>query len=70
MSANYGESAHPQCNPEDGHTCALPSGKVCVVPECGAEAGTRWGPHWCPDHDAERIDRVSRQFDELFDGQV
>lgn len=65
----YGETAHPECSPTEGHTCQEPSGKDCVESGCQEEAGTRWGPHWCPDHDALRIDRVSRQFDELLDRQ-
>lgn len=55
----YGKTAHPTCTPEVGHQCAQPSGRGCVEPGCGRAAGTWWGPNWCPDHDAERIDNVS-----------
>ena len=32
---------------------------------CPEPAGTLWGPYWCPEHDRERIDRISQQLDEL-----
>jgi hypothetical protein len=55
----YGNTAHPNCGPATGHVCAKPSGQICFETGCGEPAGTLWGPLWCPDHDAERIDRIS-----------
>lgn len=52
-------SAHPNC--DNGHVCQRPSGRKCVEQGCNENAGTLWGPMWCPDHDRERLDRVSRQ---------
>jgi len=61
----YGVGTHLQCSAETGHTCQKPSGRVCATEGCELPAGTDWGPYWCPDHDAERIDRISRQFDDI-----
>lgn len=55
--------AHP--NFVDGHVCQKPSGRDCYVDDCPEPAGTLWGPYWCPEHDRERIDRISQQLDEL-----
>lgn len=55
----FGTSSHPGCSEATGHVCHQPSGLRCVEPGCEQPAGTRWGPHWCPDHDAERLDRIS-----------
>lgn len=57
-------TSHPKC--VDGkHVCQRPSGRVCDVAGCGAEAGTLWGPFWCPEHDKERLDRISASFAEI-----
>lgn len=53
--------AHPTCWTEAGHCCQKPSGQPCIEDGCNEPAGTIWGPHWCPDHDAERIDLVMNQ---------
>ena len=58
-------SAHPKCG--DGHVCQTPSGRACVERGCDEPAGTLWGPMWCPEHDRERLDRVSVQFEALAD---
>lgn len=57
--------AHPICWQGDHyeHVCQEPTGKPCI--DCGEPAGTRWGKHWCPDCDVKRINRISRQLDEL-----
>jgi hypothetical protein len=57
-----GES-HPNCT--DGHVCQKPSGRTCIEHGCNAEAGTLWGPLWCPEHDKERLDRITKNLDEL-----
>lgn len=56
-------SAHPYCT--DGHVCQKLSGRVCVEDGCNELAGTAWGPLWCPDHDRERLDRVSAQMESI-----
>lgn len=55
--------AHPSCWIGDryAHVCQEPSGRRCVEDHCTEPAGTRWGKHWCPQHDAIRINRISRQ---------
>lgn len=65
--------AHPNCWVDElpdspgyyRHTCHVPSGHRCYVTGCTAPAGTRWTAYWCPHHDAERINRISRQLHEL-----
>lgn len=49
--------SHPNCG--DGHVCQRPSGRTCYERGCNEPAGTIWGPHWCPDHDRERLDSIS-----------
>lgn len=55
------ERSHPKCHTEAGHVCQEPSGRLCVE-GCGQPAGTWWGPYWCPEHDMERLDRISASF--------
>lgn len=57
--------AHKKCVDAGEHICQEPSGYVCVEDGCDRAAGTWWGPYWCPEHDKERIDRISRQFDDI-----
>ena len=60
--------SHPNCVRPDGHTCQKPSGRVCYEKGCNEPAGTSWGPYWCPEHDAERLDRITGQLTELMGG--
>lgn len=58
--------SHPKCWTGDGYAhevCRKPSGRPCVEPGCDDDAGTLWGPLWCPTHDVERLDRVSKGFE-------
>mgnify|MGYP007028447013 FL=1 len=50
--------SHPNCWKGDRyeHSCHEPSGRPCI--ECGAPAGTPWGPHFCPECDVIRLDRI------------
>ena len=59
-------TSHPNCQGPDGHVCHKPSGRTCV--ECTKPAGTLWGPHWCPEHDEQRLDRIKRQLNEIMRG--
>lgn len=54
----YG-TAHPQCHTERGHVCQRPTGKPCIESGCDADAGTLLGPAWCPEHDQQRLQRVT-----------
>ena len=54
---------HLPCVKDGHHTCQRPSGRACI--DCGAPAGTRWGPYWCPDCDSRRLARISAQFDDI-----
>lgn len=57
--------AHPNCQGPDGHVCQVPSNKPCYEKDCTEPAGTLWGPHWCPDHDQERIERITAQMKDM-----
>lgn len=56
-------SAHPNC--VNRHICHQPSGRICVEDGCTEPAGTLWGPHWCPQHDRERLDRIEAGMNEI-----
>lgn len=55
----FGKTSHPDCSPKTGHVCQEPTNQKCWTAGCDREAGTLWGPYWCPDHDARRLDRIS-----------
>jgi hypothetical protein len=57
--------AHTPCMEAGEHICQQPSGRTCVEPDCTQGAGTWWGPYWCPEHDKERLDRISDQLDAI-----
>jgi len=59
------EGAHPQCQTSAGHICQEPSGRVCIEDGCAGDAGTWWGPYWCPAHDAQRLDGISASLAEI-----
>ena len=53
--------AHAKCWRDDHyeHVCQQPSGHLCGEQPCDLKAGTDWGPFFCPDHDVQRLERVS-----------
>lgn len=51
-------------SPEERLAHANPN-KVCIEDGCLVAAGTPWSPYWCADHDDARIERISRQFQEI-----
>jgi hypothetical protein len=66
--------AHPNCWDAAAHRydhdvggCARPGDRTrCYDADrtgCTERPGTAWGPYWCPRHDAERLNRISRQLD-------
>ncbi len=60
------DRSHPDCWTGERYvhnTCARPSGRQCF--DCGAPAGTRWGPYWCPDCDVKRLDRITAQMERI-----
>lgn len=62
----HGEcAAHPQCVREGTHMCFEPSGRTCIEQGCDEPAGTSWGPYWCPEHDEERLNRISASLSDL-----
>jgi len=41
------------------------TGLPCVILGCPEPAGTAWSPHFCQKHNAERINHIASQLDEL-----
>jgi hypothetical protein len=62
------DTAHPMCRTERGHVCHEPSGRVCIEKGCAEPAGTWWGPYWCPEHDAQRLDGISASLVDIAGG--
>lgn len=58
--------SHPKC--ADRHVCQKPSGRSCIEVGCSEPAGTLWGPLWCPEHDRQRLDRITDQLERLVTG--
>ncbi|MCU1441113.1 MAG: hypothetical protein JWP85_2110 [Rhodoglobus sp.] len=58
-------TAHAKCMTAGEHICQDPSGRPCIEWPCPNPAGTWWGPLWCPEHDKERLDRISASFDSI-----
>lgn len=44
------------------------TGKPCIEDGCDRPAGTAWSPHWCFEHNVERIKRITQQFGEIKEG--
>lgn len=65
LSGEMVTRSHPRCRRPHGHTCQQSSGRTCIERGCDEVAGTLWGPLWCPEHDAERLDNVSRGMESL-----
>lgn len=57
--------SHRQCVEAGHHVCQRPSGRACVEQGCSEPAGTRWGPLWCPQHDQERLDRITASLENI-----
>jgi hypothetical protein len=62
--------SHPKCWGPQGHICQEPSGRACIEKGCDQPAGTHWGPYWCPEHDVERLDRISANLDSMLDDLI
>jgi hypothetical protein len=58
-------TAHHRCQEAGRHVCHVPSGRTCLTDNCEQAAGTHWGPLWCPEHDKERLDRISAQLEAI-----
>lgn len=41
------------------------TGKACIEPDCKRPAGTMWSPYWCFECNVERIDRISKNLEEI-----
>ena len=57
--------AHQKCVDAGRHLCQKPSGRTCFEKGCAEDAGTSWGPYWCPAHDKERLDRITASLEEI-----
>lgn len=53
---------HDAHNPHDScNDLKYRTGKICVEDGCNRPAGTAWSPYWCLQHNAERLDRITKQ---------
>lgn len=41
------------------------SGKPCITKGCMKPAGTGWSPHWCFQHNKERMTRISKNLNDI-----
>lgn len=57
--------AHQKCVDNGSHICQQSSGRSCFESGCDQPAGTDWGPYWCPEHDKDRIDRISASLEAI-----
>lgn len=48
-----------------GNSAEYHTGKPCIVKGCKSPAGTHWGPHWCQQHNAERLARIGANLDDM-----
>ena len=48
-----------------GNSAEYHTGKPCVVKGCKEPAGTYWGPSWCQKHNAERLERIGANLDDM-----
>lgn len=55
----YADPSHVGNSPKH-HT-----GKPCIESGCDRPAGTAWSPYWCFEHNVERMDRISKQMENL-----
>lgn len=56
---------HPPCVAAGRHMCHKQSHRRCIEDGCTNGAGTIWGPLWCPDHDSERLARISSSLESI-----
>ena len=49
----------------EGNSAKHHTGKPCSVAGCSSPAGTWWGPHWCMQHNIERLDRITKFLDDI-----
>ena len=50
---------------DKGNSSKYHTGKVCIEKDCVKPAGTAWGIYWCFDHNVERMDMLTKKFEEL-----
>lgn len=55
----FEDPSHPG-NGSEYHT-----GEPCHTKGCERPAGTWWSPHWCFEHNVERLHRITGQLDEI-----
>lgn len=48
-----------------GNSAKYHTGKRCIEDGCEEAAGTWWSPYWCFKHNAERMHRITGQFEEI-----
>jgi len=53
----------------EGNSSKYHTGETCIEPGCDNPAGTAWSPHWCVECNIKRIDRITRQMEEIVAGR-
>ena len=54
-------------DPKDpGNGSRYRTGKTCTCIGCNKPAGTAWSPHWCFKHNVERIRRINRNLEKIY----
>lgn len=41
------------------------TGRLCITPGCYKPAGTAWSPYWCAECNAERMERITRNLEQI-----
>ena len=49
----------------EGNSAAYHTGEPCHTKDCDNPAGTWWSPHWCFEHNVERIKRITSSLDDI-----
>lgn len=52
-------------DPNDaGNSSAYHTGKPCIEKGCSNPAGTYWSEFWCQEHNAERLERITKNLED------
>lgn len=49
----------------EGNSPAHHTGKPCIERGCDKPAGTAWSHLWCMEHNVERMNRITRNLEEI-----
>jgi len=49
----------------EGNSQKYHTGEKCIELGCNNPAGTAWSPYWCMDCNIKRMDKISKQFEDM-----